>query len=314
MEILADLAALPGNTSLAVTVGAFDSVHRGHLRVLGATVAAARARGAVATVISFEPHPDAVLRGAPPPLLCDPAERDARLAGAGIGLLVRQHFDLDFAAQPAEAFVRALVGPHGRLRALLMTPESAFGRGRQGTAQSLAPLAAELGFEIVEVAPLLVGRERLSDSRIRELIAAGRLATAGRLLGRRYAIVGEVVRGDGRGRALGYPTANLAFAAPVVLPPDGIYAVRVSWGGRDPLRPARRAEGVASLGVRPTFGGGERVLEAHLFDLAPELYGRRLRVEFIRRQRRERRFGRVEALIEQMDRDALRARAILAAE
>ncbi|MGZ6293969.1 MAG: riboflavin biosynthesis protein RibF [Candidatus Limnocylindrales bacterium] len=311
MRTLRDLAGLP-ERPIVITVGAFDGLHRGHQRVVGATVREARQRDALATVISFEPHPDAVLRGTPPPLLCDPAECAARLAAAGVDLLVRQHFDAAFAAQTAETFVRRLAGNGGRLRALVLTPESAFGRGREGNARTLGPLAVELGFAIVEVAPLQVGGQRVSDSRIRELIVKGRLAAAGRLLGRRFALIGRVAHGDGRGQALGFPTANLVFPAPVALPPDGIYAVRTSWGGRDPLRARHHAPGVASLGVRPTFGGGERVLEVHLFDVQADLYGERLRVEFVRRQRGERRFGTVAALIGQMDRDAVRAREILA--
>ena len=142
-------------------------------------------------------------------------------------------------------------------------------------------------------------------------MAGGRLATARTLLGRRFAVVGTVVHGDGRGRELGYPTANLAFDQPVALPPDGIYAVRASWDGADPLHPRHRADGVASLGVRPTFGERTRLLEAHLFDVSPDLYGRRLRVEFVRRQRGERRFASAAALVTQMDLDAARARRIL---
>ena len=120
-----------------------------------------------------------------------------------------------------------------------------------------------------------------------------------------------MVAGDRRGRQLGYPTANLRFERPVTLPPDGIYAARAGWGGGDPLRPSERADGVASLGVRPTFGGGERTLEVHLFDFNGDVYGQQLRLEFVRRQRGERHFGSSEALISQMDRDAARARAIL---
>lgn len=164
----------------------------------------------------------------------------------------------------------------------------------------------------MEVAQLGSGDARVSSSRIRELVEEGLLAKAARLLGRRYAVVGTVVHGDRRGRTLGYPTANFAFDAPVCLPPDGIYAVRISWGGRSLLRPNHRANGVASLGVRPTFGVGARVLEVHLFDFDGDLYGRRMRVEFVRRQRGERRFHDAAALVRQMDRDAARARRVLA--
>ena len=157
-----------------------------------------------------------------------------------------------------------------------------------------------------------LGGDRISSTRLRRLLGAGRLADGRRLLGRRYAVVGEVVLGDRRGRALGYPTANLRFDRPVALPLDGIYAVRVGWDGADPLSPAHSADGVAALGVRPTFEtDGARTLEVHLFDFTSELYGERLRVEFVRRQRDERRFPSAAALVRQMDLDAARAREIL---
>jgi riboflavin kinase/FMN adenylyltransferase len=162
------------------------------------------------------------------------------------------------------------------------------------------------------VASLLVGGEPVSSSRIRALVEDGRLTQAARLLGRRHAVTGTVVHGDARGRELGYPTANLAWERPVALPPDGVYATRVSWGGTA-LAPARTAAGVASLGVRPTFDGHDRVLEVYLFDLDEDLYGERMRVEFVRRQRGQRKFSRIAGLRRQMDRDAERARAILAA-
>ena len=310
MEIVSDLRARRDARPLAVIVGAFDSVHRGHQRLLGMLVEAARARGAAPTVVTFTPHPDAVLRGASPLLLCDPAERDARFASLGVDLLVRYPFDRDVAATPAEAFVERL-DQGGPLVALLMTRDSAFGKGRGGTLQTLPPVAARFGFDLVEVPSVVLRGARVSDSRLRELVAGGRLATARTLLGRRFAVVGTVVHCDGRGRELGYPTANLAFDQPVALPPDGIYAVRASWDGPDPLHPRHRADGVASLGVRPTFGERSRLLEAHLFDVSPDLYGRRLRVEFVRRQRGERRFTSAAALVTQMDLDAARARHIL---
>jgi len=311
VEIVTDLRARGDPRPVAVIVGAFDSVHRGHQRLLGALVAAARAQAAVATVVTFTPHPDVVLRGAAPLLLCDPAERDARFAALGVHLLVRWPFDRQLAATPAEAFVKRVVD-EGPLVALLMTRDSAFGKGRGGTLQSLPPVAARLGFALQEVPSVALRGGRVSDSRVRELVTAGQLATARTLLGRRFAVIGTVVHGDGRGRQLGYPTANLAFDQPVALPPDGIYAVHASWDGPDPLHPRHRADGVASLGVRPTFGEHTRLLEAHLFDVSPDLYGRRLRVEFVRWQRGERRFAAVAGLVTQMDRDAARARRILA--
>ncbi|MBA2254941.1 MAG: bifunctional riboflavin kinase/FAD synthetase [Chloroflexi bacterium] len=312
MPILPSIEALPADRPLAVTVGVFDGLHRGHLDVLRTAAEAARERDAASTVITFEPHPAAVLRGAAPCLLTDPAERLERIAAAGIDLVVLQRFDLAFSKQSAEAFVERIAA--GRdLRALVMSPESAFGKDRAGTIDAMRRLAGERSFDVIECAERDSGGSRISSGRIRSLVGEGRLATAARLLGRRYAVVGTVVRGDQRGRTLGYPTANFAFDEPVCLPPDGIYAVRIGWGGGSVLVPTYRADGVASLGVRPTFGVGARVLEVHLFDFDGDLYGRRMRVEFVRRQRGERRFAGVDELVRQMDLDCIRARAILAA-
>ncbi len=311
MENVIDLRARRRRGPLVVTIGAFDSLHRGHQVLLAGLVKEARARDLPATVITFEPHPDTVLLGRAPLVLCDPAERMARFAGLGVDVLVRHPFDLTLATRSADDFVAGLVEA-GPLAALLMTAGSAFGHHRAGTLTSLAPLARRLEFALVEVPELILAGGRVSDSRVRELLTAGRLGRARDLLGRRPAVIGTVVHGDGRGRGLGFPTANLAFAEPVVLPPDGVYAVRASWGGRDPLRPRHRADGVASLGVRPTFGASARLLEAHLFDVSPDLYGQRLRVEFVRRQRGQRRFASVGALVAQMTRDAARARSLLA--
>jgi len=313
-----DIDALPGGMRLALTVGVFDGVHRGHRALLAATVRAARRYGAEPTVITFDAHPDLALHGAAPPLLCDPAERLALLAGIGVSHLVVQHFDHRFALQTAEQFLGRV--RHGRqLAVLVMATGSAIGHGRAGTPKALAALGAREGFDVEIVPTLGLAGDRVSASRIRDLLATGRLAAARNLLGRRPSVVGRVVGGASRGRDLGFRTANLAFDEPVALPPDGIYAVEASWdeeqaawGGPNPLSPRRRAGGVASLGVRPTFDvAGERLLEVHLFDIGEDLYGMRLRVEWVRRLRAERRFGSATALIAQMTRDASRARAIV---
>ena len=311
MQTFSGIDELPGRARMAVTVGVFDGMHLGHERVLATLVRVAGEERALATVVTFDPHPDEVLRGAAPTLLCDPAERLARLRRAGIDLLVVQRFDRAFAAQSPEAFLDRL--SDGRaLAGLVMTAESAFGRDRAGTLARVRSLSDERGFRVEEVSAHEVRGTRVSSSRIREEVEQGRLADAARCLGRSYAVIGEVVHGDHRGRELGYPTANLRFEAPGALPPNGVYAVRASWAGRDPLTPAHRKDGVASLGVRPTFGGGARLLEVHLFGFDGDIYGERLRVEFVRRQRGEKRFASVASLVTQMDRDAARSRRILA--
>ncbi len=312
MRVLRSIDELPAGLRFALTIGMFDGVHRGHQRAIGTLVRAARQQKATAVVLTFDPHPARVLRGSEPPLLCSQAEKLARLARLGVDTTVVQPFDAAFADQSPDAFLER-IRAHRRLVALVMTGESAFGRDRTGILARVRELASEMKFRAVEVARLATDGGTVSSTRLRAQLADGRLADVRRMLGRRYAVTGRVVKGDQRGRALGYPTANLSFDAPVAMPPDGIYAVRLGWGGENPLAPARTADGVASLGVRPTFGGGARVLEAHLFDVDENLYGQDLRVEFVRRLRTEKKFGSADALVRQMDRDALRAKSVLAA-
>jgi riboflavin kinase/FMN adenylyltransferase len=311
MERLASIDELPRGLRFVAAVGVFDGVHRGHCHLLKAGGQAAGRLRARTVAVTFSPHPEAVLRGQAPALLCDLDERLARLDRAGVDLAVVQRFDRQFSELSAEAFVDRLSS--GReLAGLVMTGESAFGHRRAGTAATLEEVARAKGFDLVRVDPFRLAGAPVSSSRIRKLVGEGKLADARQLLGRAHAVRGEVVHGDGRGRGLGFPTANLGFEQPVALPPDGIYAVLVSWGGPDPLRPARRERGVASLGVRPTFGPGGRVLEVHLLDFDELIYGERLRVTFARRQRGERRFRDAAALVRQMGADAQRAREVLA--
>jgi riboflavin kinase / FMN adenylyltransferase len=311
MRIVHDIDELPAGLRFVLAIGVFDGVHRGHWRVIRALTDASADLDAQPVVLTFVPHPALVLRGSAPPLLCDLDERIAQLARLGVGTTVVQRFDHDFADQPPEAFL-ARVCAGRQLVGLVMTAESAFGRDRTGGLPASRALATRFGYRVIEVPRLASEGKTLSSTRVRGLLAVGRLHEVNRLLGRRYAVIGEVVHGDRRGREFGYPTANLHFDTPVALPEDGIYAVRVSWGGDDPLVPRYRADGVASLGVRPTFAdGGARILEAHLFDFDGDLYGQRLRVEFVRRLRGEKRFSSVDALIRQMDRDSSRAREVL---
>ena len=310
MERHSSLEALPVGLRMVAAIGVFDGVHRGHRAFIGRLVEEARRRDAPAVLVTFQPHPASVLRGTSPSVLCGPLEQEARLDELGVDHLVVERFDAVLADQSAEDFVARLRAGR-RLVALIMTADSAFGRGRAGNLASMQALGATEGFAVVQVGQQHSRGVVISSSRTRAAVEAGRLAEAARLLGRRYAVSGTVVHGDARGRTLGFPTANLAFEAPVAFPPDGVYAVRVSWGG-DPLQPVRRADGVASLGVRPTFGHGSRILEVFLLDFDEDLYGVRLRVEFVRRQRGEHRYASVERLVDQMRQDVLRARAVLA--
>ncbi len=313
MDYLRSIDALPRDTRLAVTVGVFDGVHRGHQGVFEVLEQTARRLGAMPAVVTFDPHPDAVVAGRAPDLLMDQQERLEWISQLVAGMVVLQRFDEAFRRTTAEEFM-ARIGGGRNLAALVLTRVSAFGRDRAGTLPVLRQMGIERGWETVEAPTLDWRGTRISSARTRELVTAGRLTTAARLLGRPYALVGDVVHGERRGRDLGYPTANLHFADPVCLPPDGIYAARASWGGEALLSPSEHADAVISLGTQPTFGGRVRLLEVHLLDRDEDLYGQRMRVEFCRRLRGQKRYDSAAELVAQMGRDVARAREVLAGE
>ena len=310
MSYILGVDQLPRDTRLAVTVGVFDGVHRGHQQVFRVLEETARRLGAMPVVVTFDPHPDAVVKGRAPDLLMDQRERLERLARQVAGIVVLQRFDEVFRRTTAEEFVQRLGGGQN-LAALVMTKVSAFGRDRGGTLPVLREMGARSGWELVEAPTLDWGGARVSSARARELVAEGKLDTAAELLGRPFALVGSVVHGEQRGRELGFPTANLDFSQPVCLPPDGIYAARTTWGGDRVLEPDEHADAVVSLGTQPTFGGRLRLLEVHLLDRDEDLYGQRLRVEFCGWLRGQQRYESVDQLIVQMGQDVQRSREVL---
>lgn len=301
-------AALPIPPGGAVvTVGSFDGLHLGHRRVLDDVLARARARERAALLVTFEPHPAEVLRPAQAPLRLTLAdERRELLAQVGLDGAAVLGFDRRLAARSAAEFVREVLVRRFRCRELVVGPDHGLGRGREGGAEMLRELGAGLGFDVDVVPPVVVDGEQVSSTRIRALIAGGRLDEAARGLGRRYSVSAAVVAGAGRGRGLGVPTANLAVPARKQLPPDGVYAVRVEWAGGV-------VGGMLNQGPRPTFGDGQRILEANLFGFDGSLYGRMIRVTWMTRLREVRRFESVEALRAQLEADRRAAQDALAA-
>jgi riboflavin kinase/FMN adenylyltransferase len=291
--------------SAVVAIGVFDGVHRGHQRILERAVAVARARGVRCVVLSFDPHPDLVLSPrfeAMPPLTPIPEKR-GRLLALGADELEVLPFTRELATLSPEDFVeRALVARHGPV-ALVVGENFALGRGRLGNVARLREIGSARGFDVISVPLLEAEGGPVSSTRIRALLAEGRVADAARLLGRRYGLSGTVVRGDAIGRTLGYPTANLRMEEEKAVPSDGIYAVWTRLGGEEPLR-----AGAMSVGVRPTFGGQVRTLEVHVIGWRGELVGRSLEVEFAEWLRPERRFETREALIAAMDEDVSETR------
>lgn len=291
----------------AVAVGVFDGLHRGHEALVARAVG--RANGGRCVAISFDPHPDLVLAKefhARPPLTPIP-EKQERLAALGAELHVLP-FTRELAALTPEEFVDThLVGPF-RPSWLVVGEDFALGRGRAGNVERLRAIGRERGFEVEAVPLLSEDGAPITSSRIRERLAAGDVGASARLLGRRYSLSGLVVRGDGIGRKLGWPTANLRLHEEKCLPSLGIYAV---WA-----RPDAAGEwlpGAMSVGVRPTFGGQAVTLEVHLIDWDGDLYGREVEVQFVDWLRAELKFDGPDALIEAIRSDVLEARQRLAA-
>jgi riboflavin kinase/FMN adenylyltransferase len=295
-----------------LAIGSFDGVHRGHAAVLQALLRAARRDGASAVVLTFSPHPLAVLRpeGAPPTLTTS-AQRVRLLEAMGLDALVELPFDEELAAVPAGAFVAEYLCRRARARRAFVGADFTFGAGGAGTAAMLATLGREACGLETEIIPLVwLDGAPVSSTRIRQALRDGRPALAARLLGRPYSVLGPVVAGERRGRDLGFPTANVDVPTGTALPAPGVYATRVC------LRAAAAPgcwNGVANLGLRPTFDGTSLRLEVHLLDFDGDLYGAEVEVAFIRRLRGERRFRDVGALRRQIGRDIARARMLLAA-
>lgn len=294
----------------ALTIGNFDGVHLGHRALVAAAVARARALGVEAVAYTFDPAPRDVLR--PDSAIPRIQSLDARvehLLAAGADRVVVEPFDRAMASMTPEAFARDLLGARLRPSAVVIGFDFRFGRGRAGGA---ADLADALGVPVETVPAVHHGGAPVSSSRVREAVRAGDLDVAAALLGRPFSFVGTVVPGDARGRTLGFPTANVwpgpgVAGGVALLPPDGVYAVRLRVDGVAGL------PGVMNLGNRPTFDGEARRAEVHLLDFAGDLYGQRVEVTPVVFLRPEQRFASVDALIARVRADVESARARLAA-
>ena len=294
-----------GDAGTVVTVGTFDGVHRGHWQLLERVRETAEAVGLPSVLVTFDPHPLAIVRpDHAPPLLTTPAEKIEVLAESGINYMVLLRFDKNLASWPPERFVREILIGRFAMRHLVIGHDHGFGRGRSGDVDTLRRLGAEEGFSVDVVDAVESGDRAVSSSGIRAHLERGDVAAAGRALGRPYAIRATVVRGDGRGRSLGFPTANLRVAHPAkLIPAEGIYAARA-------LLRDRAVDGVVHIGARPTFPGTEATVELYLFDFDEDLYGAELALTLCERIREVRRFADVESLISAIEEDVRTARAI----
>ncbi len=294
-----------GDSVLAL--GTFDGLHLGHRQVIRQAVDHAHAGGRRSVAVTFEPHPLEVLRPSPEPvLLTTLEERQALLSGLGVDVTLVLPFDLEFSRTPAQAWLDGVLAQRLLARAIFAGSSYTFGYRREGTAQSLAEWGRARGIEVHLVPAVLVDGEPVSSSRIRSALREGLVDEAARLLGQCYRLEGRVTSGEGRGRTLGYPTANLAVDSPrKILPGVGVYATIARAGGR-------RYGGATNVGRRPTFGGGRITVETHLLGFHGNLVGEPISVEFVRRIREERAFSGPEALGQQIGRDVAQVRELLA--
>jgi len=302
MQIVRGLESFPPDSApSAVALGAFDGIHLGHRAILGTAVTQARHDELRALACTFDRHPMEVLQPDRAPLpITTLEERLELIAETGIDTTVVIPFTPAVAGIEAQTFVRDVLVGTLKAREIVVGFNHRFGRGARGDAKLLEALAVTLGFRAHIVPALLVDGVAVSSSEIRAALQRGDLPDAARLLGRPYSIRGEVVRGAGRGRTLGFPTANVKTDRPLGLP-VGVYVCRLTVGGR-------QHQAVVNVGFRPTFGETELAVEAHVLDFTGNLYDERVTLTFVRRLREERKFPSVDALREQIALDVAAAR------
>jgi riboflavin kinase/FMN adenylyltransferase len=303
-------------TGAVATVGTFDGIHRGHQAVLAAVVRRARTSGAPSMLVTFDPHPLAVVTpSAAPRLLTLPDEKRVQARAAGVEHVETLAFTPELARLGPEEFVRDVLLARMGVQALVVGYDHGFGRDRSGDVDLVRRLAREHGFALDVVDAVTDGGAPISSSLIRTAVMGGDLVTAAQGLGRPYSLQAPVTRGAGRGRTIGVPTINLTPPDPrKLLPPDGVYAVWVQLaapGAGKEGATGQRYGGMMNQGPRPTFGVQARGLEIHLFDFTGDLYDQIVTVEWVRRLRDVQTFASRQALVDQIERDAVAARSAL---
>jgi riboflavin kinase/FMN adenylyltransferase len=288
-----------------LTVGVFDGVHRGHQQIINKLIAGARANGVPAVVLTFDPHPAKIFGRGDIKLLTLPGERAKLLGDFGVDMVITHPFDTSVANTTAFDFMKRLQTQLG-LTHLLLGYDSTLGKNREGNAARLAGIGSELGYTVETVSALGDESGVISSTEIRKLVSVGKVDEAARLMGHPYRLQGLVSHGDQRGRAIGFPTANLTYAREKVIPAGGIYAC---WGFvRD-----RKYKAAINIGTNPTFTPEKQTInvEAYLLDFDDDIYDESVTLEFVQRLRDELRFDSVEVLVQQIRDDVAQTHALL---
>ena len=309
MDLYTDLADIPAPFPGAhVTIGNFDGMHLGHRKLFDQVVARARQHGGTSVAVTFDPHPLKVLSPQGIRLISTTPQKIELIERAGVDVLVVVPFTLETAATPAAEFVdRVLVGRIG-MQDLVVGYDYAMGKGRHGDTAFLSRLGEEKGFTVLVMPAHYEQGQLVSSTRIRELVAAGKMGDVRRLLGRPYQIRGIVQTGRQRGgKLLGFPTANLSLSEEDLCPKTGVYVTQVTYDGK-------QYGGVSYIGYNPTFGDTGLVAETHIFDFSADIYGRPLKINLLRHLRGEIAFAGPDQLIEQIRRDIEVAHKVLAKE
>ncbi|MCB9077926.1 MAG: bifunctional riboflavin kinase/FAD synthetase [Anaerolineaceae bacterium] len=310
MQVISDLFTARLTDPTVLTIGTFDGIHRGHQDLIAQLKATATSKQAQSAVIAFHPRPKTVFA---PHLfsndyLTTPREKIALLASLGIDVLILIPFSRELSQITAHDFVKLIVENLGVVE-LCVGYDFALGKNREGNVEKLRVLGQQFGYEVTTVEPFLLDGQVVSSTQVREQLLNGDVRRATYLLGRYPSLTSEIAQGAQRGRSIGFPTANFSVPAERLLPANGVYATFI----QRPDNP-HRYPSVTNIGVRPSFGGSDRTVEAHIFDFNEDVYGQTLTLEFVERLRPEQKFDGIAALVAQIAKDAEQARSLLAKE
>lgn len=305
MRVKEEITQFLPDGDMLLSIGVFDGVHLGHRHLISRLVSLAKQQDRLSGVITFKEHPRKLL--APLtylPYLSTPAERERLLKQEGVDAVITLSFTPELARLSARDFISLLI-KYLRMRGLVVGPDFALGKDREGTIEVLSSLGKEMGFTITVVTPRRVNREIVSSTAIRRALAEGNMPKVTSLLGRPFSLQGKVTTGDRRGTGLGFPTANIAVDSKQAIPPDGVYATWAYIG-------SQQYQAMTNIGTRPTFGNNERTIESFILNYDQNLYGQELKIEIIERLRGEKQFNSIDELKKQITEDVKQGQQILA--